>query len=84
MKSLEPQQPRRNFTDLLQSQGNTPEEDNFVSLIVESDEITFYMGELKALFSGELPSEPNTTSEALSGPYADKWKAAMDTEMQTV
>ena len=31
-----------------------------------------------------MPPEPNTASEALSGPYAEKWKEAMDTEMQTL
>ena len=46
--------------------------------------MTFYMGDLKALFSGELPLEPRTAHEALSGPYAEQWKKAMDTEMQTL
>ena len=45
-KSLEPQQPRRNFTDI-----------NRYS---------------------------KTASEALIGPYADKWKESMDIEMRTL
>ena len=55
-----------------------------MSLIVETDGVAFYMGNLSALFTGEIPPEPKTVDEALTGPYADKWKQAMDTEMQTL
>ena len=44
----------------------------------------FYMGNLRALFSGEQPPKPRTAEEAMIGPYADQWKVAMDTEMQTL
>ena len=84
--------PQRNFGDLLRSQLTTQdmeeqpesETEDFVSLIVEADNMAFYMGNLRALFSGELPPEPRTADEALTGPYAEQWKKAMDTEMQTL
>ena len=84
--------PQRSFGDLLRSQLPSPDgegependPEDFISLIVEADNMAFYMGNLKAIFSGELPPEPRTTDEALRGPYAEQWKKAMDTEMQTL
>ena len=67
-KQKEPAPPQRNFRELLRSQLTTRDEEeqpdevtekeDFVSLIVDADNLTFYMGSLKALFSGKLPSEP--------------------------
>ena len=59
-------------------------EHDFVSLVVESNSFAFYMGNVSALFLGELPSEPQTVEEALTGPYAPKWKQIMDAVMQTL
>ena len=90
-REAEPQPPPRRFSELLQTQltnsENATEEtlgDDFVSLVVQPDGMSFYMGNLKALFTGDLPPEPRTVDEALSGPYADKWKEAMDQEMHTL
>jgi hypothetical protein len=90
-KESDTQQPPRRFTELLNSQliSSEPETrdkpgDDFVSLIVQPDGAAFYIGNLSALFTGDLPPEPRTVEEALSGPNADKWKAAMDQEMHTM
>ena len=92
-KQVETTPPSRNFGELLRSQtaqaDNVAEEPenldtDFVSLIVENNDYAFYMGNLAALFSIELPPEPRTVAEALKGPYAPKWKEAMDTEMHTL
>jgi hypothetical protein len=92
-KQVESTPLQRNFGELLRSQtaqaetvAEEPEncDTDFVSLIVEGNDYAFYMGNLAAFFSGELPPEPHTVAEALKGPYAPKWKEAMDTEMNTL
>ena len=57
---------------------------DFVRLIVEGNDYAFYMGNLPALFSGELPPEPRIGPEALRGRHAPKWKEAKDTKMHTL
>ena len=51
---------------------------------MQPDGVAFYMGNLVALFTGDLPLEPRTVEEVLSGPHADKWNEAMYQEMHTL
>ena len=83
-------QPQRDFKSMYRSEVAPyalPEQEaekSFVSLIIQEDEFSFYMDNLSALFTGELPPEPKTAEEALTGPYAEKWKEAMDSEIHTL
>ena len=52
-----------------------------------SHELNLYSTNLHALVaqaSTSLPPEPTSAKEALSGPYAEDWKKAMDAEMETL
>ena len=76
--------PKRNFGDILKSQLTSQDEgeqqdsdiEDIMSMIVETDNMAFYMRNQMALFS----REPRTADKALSGPYAEQWKKAMDSE----
>ena len=63
---------------------SSPSEGEFVGLVYTGDKTaTLYGATLKCLFTTtpKLPPEPNSMKEALEGPFADEWKAAMDVEM---
>jgi hypothetical protein len=76
-------EPTTRFQDLLKSQE--------VYLTITNDNnghssSEFYSPSLKALvtMSSELPPEPSTVKDALSGVHAEEWKRAMDAEMETL
>ena len=71
----------RNLGELLRSQTAQAEyvakkletlNTDHVSLIVEGNDYAFYMGNLAALSSEELPLEPCTAAKALKGPLRSK------------